>query len=150
MPPNVRRMEPANRRPSQDCRLRHVPLGGVVYVASGVRLYFLLQIDTKDLSWLYSSVVTWTTVEINVAVVSACLPTMKPMFISLLPTIFVSMLRGTRPVDAEHRSSLTKGLWQRPKTGRLEDLFEPYTDDSGSYFSSHKKSTELKKVRLPA
>ncbi|MCJ1261267.1 hypothetical protein MMC22_001131 [Lobaria immixta] len=62
-------------------------LGGFVCVVSGVRLYFLLALDQNDISWSYYGVAVWSVVEVNVAVISACLPTLRPLFQSVGRTL---------------------------------------------------------------
>ncbi|EPE31737.1 integral membrane protein [Glarea lozoyensis ATCC 20868] len=56
-------------------------LGGFVCVVSIIRLAIQLQTDftSPDLSWTITSFVMWTNVETNLAVVSSCLPSLRPV-----------------------------------------------------------------------
>jgi hypothetical protein len=56
-----------------------------VVVISAVRLVVLLRTDTADdITWTAINECVWSIVECNVAIVSACLPTLKPIFGSTL------------------------------------------------------------------
>ncbi|KAF3765299.1 putative integral membrane protein, partial [Cryphonectria parasitica EP155] len=54
-------------------------LGSFVIIASGLRIKFMLSMNEDDMTWSYVGVGLWTAVEIDVAVVSSCLPTMRPL-----------------------------------------------------------------------
>ncbi|KAI4209736.1 MAG: hypothetical protein LQ351_007332 [Letrouitia transgressa] len=62
-------------------------LGGFVTIISIVRLSTLVSVDLKslDLDWNFALVGVWTLTESNMAIVSACLPSLKPI-LSLLVT----------------------------------------------------------------
>ncbi|KAI0147572.1 hypothetical protein GGR57DRAFT_515601 [Xylariaceae sp. FL1272] len=60
-------------------------LGSFVIVASGLRIKFTLEIRPEDLTWSYVGVGLWTAIEINVAVISSCLPTVRPVVALILP-----------------------------------------------------------------
>ena len=74
-----------------------------VCILSGVRLRFLLMLNVKDITCMYSLdhtpgtildtdshldssqyVIVWSTVEVHTAVISACLPTLRPLVISAM------------------------------------------------------------------
>ena len=61
-------------------------LGGFVCIASIVRLYYLDRISNSDPTWTTFNAATWSTVEVCLGVVSACLPVMSPLFRSVLNT----------------------------------------------------------------
>lgn len=55
-------------------------LGGFVCVASVIRVPYIAHISLVDPSWsdVYGSI--WSIVELNLGIVSACLPTLRPLF----------------------------------------------------------------------
>lgn len=68
-------------------------LGGFVCISSGVRLYIVLSMNFNnhaDSSWNYYGVAVWSAAEINTAVISACLPTIRPV-LQLGVTVFHSL-----------------------------------------------------------
>ncbi|KAJ3577516.1 hypothetical protein NPX13_g3052 [Xylaria arbuscula] len=57
-------------------------LGGFVCIASILRLVAVVtQPDNDDLSWNIVNQSIWATVEANLAIISACLPTLRPVWI---------------------------------------------------------------------
>ncbi|KAI0812924.1 hypothetical protein GGR55DRAFT_687821 [Xylaria sp. FL0064] len=70
-------------------------LGGFVIIASGLRIHFTLAFDPKDPTWSYVGLTLWSAVEMNVAVISCCLPTIRPAIISLMPESVKSRLART-------------------------------------------------------
>ncbi|EFQ34111.1 uncharacterized protein GLRG_09255 [Colletotrichum graminicola M1.001] len=60
-------------------------LGTFVTIISMVRLHTILSVDLKspDITWNFCSTIIWTNVEANIAIVCACLPSLKPL-LSLL------------------------------------------------------------------
>ncbi|KAL7782516.1 hypothetical protein V8C37DRAFT_397865 [Trichoderma ceciliae] len=64
-------------------------LGGFVCVAGVVRIYFLLQMfKSADLTWNMSQAFIWSTVEPNIGIVCACLPTLRPIMRRCIPRWF--------------------------------------------------------------
>ncbi|KAF2138879.1 uncharacterized protein K452DRAFT_311331 [Aplosporella prunicola CBS 121167] len=56
-------------------------LGGFVCVASCIRIYYLTRWSAaKDISWAMGPVFIWSSVEPAIGIVSACLPTLGPLF----------------------------------------------------------------------
>ena len=51
-----------------------------VCITSIIRLSTIKQLSLTDQSWSYVPAAIWTSVECSVAVISACLPTLKPLF----------------------------------------------------------------------
>ncbi|KAK8225521.1 hypothetical protein HDK77DRAFT_132905 [Phyllosticta capitalensis] len=58
--------------------------GSVVVVASLVRLVYLVEFSMVDLTWKYIPAATWSLIEVNIAVVSACLPFLQPLLVRIL------------------------------------------------------------------
>ncbi|KAI4248656.1 MAG: hypothetical protein L6R42_009207, partial [Xanthoria sp. 1 TBL-2021] len=71
-----------------------------VCAVSIVRLVVLAGVDQSDITWNYVPAATWSAAEPSVAVVSACLPSLRPLFVRLI-------WGGThrpKPVTPPHRS----------------------------------------------
>uniref|UniRef100_A0A093VNU2 Rhodopsin domain-containing protein n=1 Tax=Talaromyces marneffei PM1 TaxID=1077442 RepID=A0A093VNU2_TALMA len=60
-------------------------LGSFVVVASIIRLSQLHEVSNPDFTWGFNNTVIWSSVEPSVAVISACLPTMRPVVEFILP-----------------------------------------------------------------
>ncbi|KAJ3578593.1 hypothetical protein NPX13_g1971 [Xylaria arbuscula] len=60
-------------------------LGGFVIIASGLRIHYTLAFDPTDPTWSYVGLTLWSAVEMNVAVISCCLPTIRPVIVFLVP-----------------------------------------------------------------
>lgn len=56
-------------------------LGGFVCVASVIRVSYVVQTSEMDPSWSEVPGAIWTIIELNLGIVSACLPTLRPLFI---------------------------------------------------------------------
>ncbi|KAJ0128302.1 Uncharacterized protein HZ326_28606 [Fusarium oxysporum f. sp. albedinis] len=56
-------------------------LGLFVTTVSFVRLYYVVELDfsSVDITWLFSEAMMWTTIELNVGTVCACLPSLRPI-----------------------------------------------------------------------
>ncbi|KAF1844858.1 uncharacterized protein K460DRAFT_429649 [Cucurbitaria berberidis CBS 394.84] len=62
-------------------------IGWFVCVVSILRLHALvvLMAHPEDKSWYGSKVAYWSSIEINLAIVCACLPTLKPLLVKIIP-----------------------------------------------------------------
>ncbi|KAL7943622.1 hypothetical protein V8C42DRAFT_358892 [Trichoderma barbatum] len=64
-------------------------LGGFVCVAGVVRIVVLLQMfKSVDLTWNMSQAFVWSSVEPNIGIVCACLPTLRPLLRRFIPKWF--------------------------------------------------------------
>ncbi|KAL8888010.1 MAG: hypothetical protein Q9205_002299 [Flavoplaca limonia] len=59
-------------------------VGLMVCVVSIVRLVILANVDQADITWNYVPAATWSAAEPSVAVVSACLPSLRPLFVRVI------------------------------------------------------------------
>ncbi|KAI4276161.1 MAG: hypothetical protein L6R38_005729 [Xanthoria sp. 2 TBL-2021] len=59
-------------------------VGLTVCAVSVVRLVILAGVDQSDITWNYVPAATWSAAEPSVAVVSACLPSLRPLFVRLI------------------------------------------------------------------
>ncbi|KAK1569460.1 uncharacterized protein LY79DRAFT_653959 [Colletotrichum navitas] len=68
-------------RPQKLALLGVFLLGTFVTIISIVRLQTILSVDLKspDITWNFCSTIIWTNVEANIAIVCACLPSLKPL-----------------------------------------------------------------------
>ncbi|RDL33849.1 uncharacterized protein BP5553_08217 [Venustampulla echinocandica] len=66
-------------------------LGGFVIVASILRLVLLFNEDLKDPTWGLVNAFTWSNIEVDIAVLSACLPTLRPLFQKVWPSSMVTV-----------------------------------------------------------
>ncbi|KAK4150893.1 hypothetical protein C8A00DRAFT_45787 [Chaetomidium leptoderma] len=66
-------------------------LGSFVCVASIVRFRFLdYQLILRDPTWGGVDIICWSTVEINVSIIIACIPTLRPLVAKLYPRLLDS------------------------------------------------------------
>ncbi|OTB02203.1 hypothetical protein M426DRAFT_13783 [Hypoxylon sp. CI-4A] len=76
-------------------------LGGLVSIVGIIRIHFLTQVyhalgdNEIDVSWIYVPVYYWTMIETNVGVLSACLPTLRPIQEHFIHNISLSKLRAS-------------------------------------------------------
>ncbi|KAJ9204731.1 hypothetical protein DTO166G4_6978 [Paecilomyces variotii] len=80
-------------------------LGCFVIVASIYRLVQVLQLDQNNLSYTLKNPTTWSHVEVSTALISACLPTMRPLLTSFMRVIGMGSQVGT-----SHSASRTPGI----------------------------------------
>ncbi|KAI9054553.1 hypothetical protein LZ554_001709 [Drepanopeziza brunnea f. sp. 'monogermtubi'] len=70
-------------------------LGGFVCIVSALRLQRLYVVSTsEDLSYDNTGTAIWSAVELNTAIVCACLPSMKPVVSRLFPRLLSTTNRG--------------------------------------------------------
>ncbi|KAL8904400.1 MAG: hypothetical protein Q9207_003296 [Kuettlingeria erythrocarpa] len=62
-------------------------VAGFVVIVSIIRLIVLSRISETDLTWNYINGGIWSATEPSVAVICACLPSLRPLFSSLLATL---------------------------------------------------------------
>ena len=79
-----------------------------------------------DMTWTYQGVGLWTAVEIDVAVISACLPLIRPTLQFLIPSSvfsYVSKSQSTRGTENKTEES------SKPKISQLKpNKFDPEDD----------------------
>jgi fucose permease len=100
-------------------------LGIFVTVIDVVRIYYLQQAADNqqniadgaglgtgiDFSWNASPALMWSAVEVNVGIVCACIPTLKPLFRKLLPSMVADLTENGSSTktshDTNHRFSVS-------------------------------------------
>jgi hypothetical protein len=67
--------------------------GGLIIIFSCLRLNAILQIDLTsiDLTWNYTGTFLWSAIEVNIAIFSVCLPTLRPFYRFLRTGTFVDL-----------------------------------------------------------
>ncbi|KAL9593971.1 MAG: hypothetical protein Q9179_005614 [Wetmoreana sp. 5 TL-2023] len=89
-------------------------VAGFVVIVSIVRVIVLSRIGTKDLTWIqsgnYINGGIWTETEPSVAVICACLPSLRPLFSSL----------SSNPSAKPSNTSSRYRLWRRDSSGYRE------------------------------
>ncbi|KAG8528432.1 uncharacterized protein KY384_007350 [Bacidia gigantensis] len=54
-------------------------LGGFIVAAAILRTWSILNLSQTDVTWSYARPLTWSAVEISIAITCACLPTLQPL-----------------------------------------------------------------------
>ncbi|OAQ59531.1 hypothetical protein VFPPC_03765 [Pochonia chlamydosporia 170] len=69
------------RRPQKLALLGVFAIGLFITAVSSIRLYYVVALDFSsiDVTWLFSEEMMWTGIEVNVATICACLPSLKPI-----------------------------------------------------------------------
>ncbi|KAL6715742.1 hypothetical protein ACLMJK_006703 [Lecanora helva] len=84
-------------------------LTGILVVVAGIGrtvAYFKDHYnDTFDFSYWYYSLVAWTTVEPTLGVISACLPTLRPLFAGMSPESLMGSIRSVLSLHSMRGSS---------------------------------------------
>lgn len=58
-------------------------------ITSIVRLKYLSTFENStDLTWENTDILVWSILEIEVTVICACLPTLRPLFVEIIPGVF--------------------------------------------------------------
>ncbi|CZT52783.1 related to L-fucose permease [Rhynchosporium secalis] len=82
-------------------------LGIFVTIVDVIRIYYLQQAVTNqtieqsrlgtgvDFAWNASTALMWSAVEVNVGIICACIPTLKPLVKRILPSMLKDRSRGT-------------------------------------------------------
>ncbi|KAF3007494.1 hypothetical protein E8E13_005315 [Curvularia kusanoi] len=79
-------------------------LGGVAAIASICRLYALYVISVSaDITWDSPASVYWSAIELNVGILCASLPTLRPFLARIWPSAFISSL-GSQQVGASSKN----------------------------------------------
>ena len=79
-----------------------------VCIASVIRVPYVAQISLLDPSWSDVNGAIWSIVELNVGIVSACLPTLRPLFLHVFHGGYNSTLHG-QPSNGESTGNAEDG-----------------------------------------
>ncbi|KAI1207205.1 uncharacterized protein F4807DRAFT_462934 [Annulohypoxylon truncatum] len=81
-------------------------LGCLVCIASWIRVYYLVQFRrTVDTTWMSGEAATWSSIESSFGIVSACLPTLRPLYLKVRSSGRLSIFHpGKYSIKASKRS----------------------------------------------
>lgn len=110
-------------------------LGGFVCVASSIRLWAVHSITSDDLSWSWIGNSIWSDVEISVAIICACLPTLRPFWQYTFSKLTLFVSSAIKPLRSGHdaREPMPKDTIIRPSrdtAGTFERLPDPHVDNA--------------------
>ncbi|OAQ99996.1 hypothetical protein LLEC1_01841 [Akanthomyces lecanii] len=113
-------------------------LGGFVTVTSILRATTLnFSITSPDVTYDISSTL-WTIIEINVAIICACLPMCRLVLAWILPSLFGSMTVSSTPKNAQSSGSSNPTMTIGHRRLRsLDGKWAPYTSSSKTDGMSH-------------
>ncbi|KAH8199712.1 hypothetical protein TruAng_006120 [Truncatella angustata] len=113
--------------------------GTLVCIASVIVLVYSISYDTNspEISWNVAPIMIWATVEVNLAVISACLPMLRPIFLKVFKRIFpnASIESSNEQNNPRNLKSLIKMSAMKSKTRSIDDsdsvhqLTRPDNDD---------------------
>ncbi|KAL8948387.1 MAG: hypothetical protein Q9222_005428 [Ikaeria aurantiellina] len=89
-------------------------VGLTVCAVSIVRLVVLANVDQSDITWNYVPAATWSAAEPSIAVVSACLPSLRPLFVRI---VWGGTHRPKPPPLPSHRPSIHSWRSTKHKSG---------------------------------
>ncbi|RGP69403.1 integral membrane [Fusarium longipes] len=86
---------------------------------------------TKDPNWDNVDAAIWSFLEVTIAIIAACLPTLRPIFSKLMPKMFASSYNRSNRASryTQPRVSLFLANQPRTRTGQLSKVF---TDDAST------------------
>ncbi|KAJ5889048.1 hypothetical protein N7495_009089 [Penicillium taxi] len=88
-------------------------LGSFVVFTSAYRFSTLFQFQTTDMTWTLSKACTWCLVECSSGIISACLPTLRPL-VSMISNKFSSGMGSQRTRTTELKGSMNNNISLRP------------------------------------
>lgn len=102
-------------------------LGGFIIIISIVRLVAVVQVDltSPDLNWNFVFVAIWTAIEFDMAIVCACLPSLRPI---------LSLVTGCSPSQNHYL--------ENKSDNKFVSLFFAKRSRGSSSYRSHRKPTE--------
>ncbi|KAI1409237.1 hypothetical protein F5Y13DRAFT_94229 [Hypoxylon sp. FL1857] len=96
-------------------------LGSFVIIASGLRIHFTLNLDEEDIPWSYVDAEVWTAVEMNVAIMCCCLPTVRPILAFLVPQSVKQAFSGvSASASSVQRDFKSQGSRPRHPLGSID------------------------------
>ncbi|KAH7190791.1 hypothetical protein DER44DRAFT_850633 [Fusarium oxysporum] len=124
-------------------------LGFFTCIISIIRIQTLrVAASTKDPNWDNVDAAIWSFLEVAIAVIAACLPTLRPLFSKLMPRMFASSSRSTGPPQygpyVQAPSSQYLNDMKRTRTGKsqrsLSDDTMTLNENSGIPVPTHSYS----------
>lgn len=91
-------------------------VGAFATVTSIVRLKFLVSFDNStDPTWDHVVPTVWSLIEINIAMICACLPALRALLSRSLPSLFDISHKGSRTLDSTTTTRAT-AKWNHDRT----------------------------------
>jgi len=120
-------------------------MGSLVCVGSIVRTVYSSQVSLTDASWDNTKPAMWSAVEINLAIVSACLPTLRPLTVYL----FRGSYTGNTKSDTNSRS-MPLGVFKSVKTTQRYGTNSAASYNENAYNGDFVKLTSGMDVEISA
>lgn len=96
-------------------------LGAFTIGSSIAGVYYSFKVDIWDIFWSSVTLINWSNVEISVAIISACLPTVRPVFrvmarklVETSPFSNTRANRNSNPSDQEPPARQNRGTSPNP------------------------------------
>jgi fucose permease len=145
-------------------------LGGFVTVVDVVRIAYLQQSSTARLEtlknseqssaqtnifWYTAFTFMWSSVEVNVGIICACIPVLKPLFVRITPKLLGSpgsRAAGNMPSVGHMAYSGSNPTAQRlnPASQHLSNSLRPLTSQNSSIYHGEEHNIELQLMKPPA
>ena len=131
-----------------------------VCLVSLIRIVTITRMDFEDVTWKFAVLAYWGAVEVNLAIICACLTTLKPLVVRIWPTLLASTTRhetyGEKPAEKKNQVSVggssfgTNGEEEGPTVLGDEEEGHVSTrlDDSDKKGGFDEKIVELKSHEL--
>jgi len=117
-------------------------LGSFVVIASVIRLSQLHQVNNPDILWGFNLTVIWSSIEPSVAVISACLPTLRPLAEFILPSQFRS--RSFKEASGNRRG--TELISKSAMNPRPDQMDPARRGENGYWVHTNGEPTQLTSV----
>ena len=132
-----------------------------VCLVSLIRIVTITRMDFEDVTWKFAVLAYWGAVEVNLAIICACLMTLKPLVVRVWPTLLASTARhetyGEKPAEKKKQVSVggsstgtNGGEEEGPTVLGDEEEGHIFTrlDDSDKGGGFDEKTVELKSYEL--
>ncbi|KAK1951970.1 hypothetical protein LY78DRAFT_731711 [Colletotrichum sublineola] len=122
------------RKPQKFALLGVFLLGTFVTIISMVRLKTILAVDLKspDITWNFCDTIIWTNVEANIAIVCACLPSLKPLLsLAIDGTMSSSKSKEDKSSDGSYMLSNGAKFGSRHGSNHLGSISHSHTTVQG-------------------
>ncbi|POS86267.1 hypothetical protein EPUL_001221, partial [Erysiphe pulchra] len=91
-------------------------IGSFACITSIVRLKYLSTFENStDLTWENTDILVWSILEIEVTVICACLPTLRPLFVEIIPGAFRTIKTGSSNSRINSSDSTSKAVLPKSK-----------------------------------
>lgn len=86
-----------------------------VCIASLIRIYYITFLRTEDLTWIVGEVFIWSSIEPCIGILCACLPTLHPLFRSIVSRMFRSRMGRYVQASRKQEAANKRTLVRRPR-----------------------------------